>query len=178
MGIKKKKSLAPKPNENVYKLIEYIRKIDFNKEYNEIKEWLSLRPDTPAQLRDMLYDCESLANRAQVLVQHVKLERKKYELECNERLEILRSVALDFLESDKKEKDLKKQITNQMIEDRVLATEGSLYIDIIHKQNEMKSIEALIEDLATQIKNKEINMRKIFERENIRTPPQWMNKKR
>lgn len=178
MAIKKKNIIdVPEPNKNIYGLISYIKKIDFKKEFHEIKEWLQLKPTTAAQMEDMLMDTSNYSNRADILIEHVKLERKKYDLECEDRLELLRSTAIIYLEDQKKKKIITKSITNQMIEDRILATHSSVYFSIQEKKNEFESIEKIVESLKEQIKNKEINIRKIYEHESyLKQRPAWANK--
>jgi hypothetical protein len=167
----------PEPRVEVYNLRTYIYEIDFEEEFNNVKMWLQYKPKTPSQMEDVLYEAGNISNKSQLLIESIKLEEKKYELECRERLEILRSGALLKLEEEKKEKSLKKQITNQMIEDRVLADHSKLYIGIHQKQNELKSIRSLVENLYEQVKNKEVNVRKILESQSYhRLRPGWADK--
>lgn len=169
---------VPEPKEDVYKLKEYIYEINFEKEFESVKEWLQYKPTTPLQIEESLYSVSEISNKTQLLIEHIKLEEKRYELKSNERLEILRSNAIEALEEEKKEKNYKKQITNQMIEDRILAEYPSVYIGIKEKQNELKAIRHLIENVMEQVKNREVNLRKILDCQILhRGRFSWANKK-
>jgi len=168
----------PLPNyDSIFKPIAtYIHECDPQVEWPIVEKWLKTSPKTVPEALDMLNQQPDMMVRAMRLYLLAKREYVRFEIDWKDRTEILRSAARDFWENEKLA-GMRKQITNDMIEDWIIEHYGDTYSAMKMRLQDMKNTKDLLEKLSQQIEAREPSLRRIVERMDKNTPA-FLNPKR
>lgn len=166
----------PEIDERFKRIIEVRRNIIPMKEWEEIKAWLAEMPDTLVDIKNAVRQSAQMAARAKDLVSVTKTEFERYRIRYRARLEIMRSDAIVYWESEKKG-GLHKQITEQMIEDRIIAQWTDAYEDLQEKFISFETLYDSIKSLQETVVNKGVDLRKLLDSETRRPAslPTWID---
>lgn len=153
-------------------IAEYIDSADPMVEWSEIREWLAKKPKSLQEALDMSTGCADMAVRARKLHRRAKKELKTFEYELKDRTQILREQAREHWEQ-KKLDGMKKQITNDMIEDWILENFPDTYKTLMLRLEELKGTVSLLEEMSNQVANRAPDLRRAVDELGKRTPD-WM----
>lgn len=155
---------VPKPSEEFLRIKEVILKINIEEDWNEIKNWLSKEEKTIKEYKDSLIVAPSMIQKASNLKNLAISEYKLYKLSSRDRIQLWREEAIDYWEL-RKEHGLKKQITEAMIDDRIIENHNKLYCEIKENEIYLEKIVDTFENLEQTTIGKQVNLRKILSSE-------------
>lgn len=144
-------------------------------EWNVIREWLKSKYQSLAELKDLLRQEADMSVRAKNLYIQARKERKLFEIQYHDRMQIWRKISLQYWEK-KKDKGLHKQITERMIEDRIIEKYNDLYVELQTRRETIKNTEESLKTLSDQVTNRGHDLRKLLDTE-MRKPsmPSWID---
>jgi hypothetical protein len=157
-------------------IIHARRKIDPETEWSEIREWLAEKPTTIQGMREAVRTSADMAARANDLYDLTKIYYSRFRIEYRNRIQLWRRHALIYWESVKKG-GMKKQITEQMIEDQIIEEFTEEYADLQERMNEMETLKTSFKNLIDSVIAKGVDNRKLLESE-LRRPsstPNWFD---
>jgi hypothetical protein len=163
-----------------FKGVIYTRKeINVEEEWNDIRNWLEDKPETIQGMRDAVRKSADMAARAKDLYDLTKIAHEKFRIKYRERVQLWRMQAIGWWEGVKKNQELHKQITEQMIEDRIIEAHADDYADLQERMSEMDTLKSSFKALIDTVIAKGVDNRKLLESE-MRRPastPSWMDGK-
>lgn len=158
----------PKLNERFERIVTVVVDIDPESTWLEIREWIAKKPENALHLQSIIYEHAAIAEKAKRLYLVAKAERVDYEHKFKDRMQILRDDALGFWEGEKQNKKLTKQVTEQMIEDRIIAEHPVAYNELTTRLNNIKSVVEMFEELCNIVTARGVDLRKILDMESRR----------
>lgn len=168
----------PEPDPRYTGILEYIRNNDPRKEWDDIRAWLRETTSTISDTRSQIQKGADIEARAVALYTDAKAARGDYDDKFRDRIQIWKNEALLYWESEKKE-GLHKQITNDMIEDRIIEMHSDLYLSMKKKNRDLQLAVQTFEELKMNVSMKRADLRKMLESE-VKKPsnqlPDWMGK--
>lgn len=168
----------PEVDEDFKRIIEVRRNIDPKTEWTTIRNWIEEQPRTIQELRDAIRIAAHMTARATDLLHVTKIQRDKFRIKHTARIQLWRSEALLYWEAEK-EAGMRKQITEQMIEDRIIDQWEELYTELQTRLNEINTLYDSFKSLVSLVENKEIDLRKLLESEGKKPGyvPNWFGDK-
>lgn len=167
MKIKKIKSSnkdkLPNTSKKFKSINKYIENADPEEEWKKLQEWLNFKPKNVKEAIMLLNEQKQKSLEARRLALSAKKEHKRYERSFRDQTEILKSSARNYWEEQKK-KGMKKAITNDMIEDYIIANHNTTWNVLNERLEEIKSIRILTEKIADQVDDRAADLRKIIDR--------------
>lgn len=170
---------VPKPKalpdyDQRYKPIStYIVECDVEVEWKELREWIRQKAGTiPAALK-LLSERPDMSIRARRLSLVASRETKSFEIDWKDKTQVLRDAAREYWEQRKSE-GMRKQITNDMIDDWIIEHYGDTWKEMYLRLEDMKSVQKLIEHLSDQIDKRDADLRRIVDKLDQRNDaPAW-----
>jgi len=150
------------------RIIKVVVDIDPEEAWKEVKKWISTKPESSLHLRELLYDQANVAEKAKRLSLAAKMERERFERVFKDKMQILRDDALGFWEEEKNAKGLNKQITERMIEDRIIQEHWHAYDELNRRHASIKSLEEMFKELYEIVISRGVDLRKILDMESRR----------
>lgn len=171
--------LLPAPDPRFMKIREYKKETDPHEEWLLIKEWLEIAPEGVQEIRKALQLASDIEVRAKELHEESLVAKGNFDDQFRDRSQIWRKEALQYWEEEKKE-GLHKQITESMIEDRIIEEHSELYLELKKRKREIKSIAESMSAIFKNVINKRTDLRKLLESETRRPGalPGWTDGKR
>lgn len=157
-------------------VVEDIVRMDVKGTYDRLVKALRLGDGPlaePAVIRAALKDAESNAFEAGKLARFAKLEQERVDRLCNREMEILRTSARTELERERKEakKEATKgkeasagRITNQELDDKVMASWPDLYERLSARKDEAHAVRGTCENLYERWESRAATLRALNER--------------
>jgi len=179
---KQEKLNLPQPNplpdyDSRFKpIVEYIHTCEPSKEWPIVEAWLRKSPRDVNGALELLNQQPDMLVRAMRLFLLAKGEYIRFEIDWKDRTEILRSLAREAWELAKKD-GMKKQITNDMVEDWIIANYGETYREMKMRLQDMKNTRDLLEKLSQQVEAREPSLRRIVERMDYKKAPAFLTPK-
>lgn len=156
----------------------YTRKeIDVEVEWKEIREWLEETPTSIQGMRDAVRKSADMAARAKDLYDLTKIHHGEFRIKYRKRLQLWRMQSIAWWEGVKENQGLHKQITEQMIEDRIIEEHADDYAELQERMDEMDTLKSSFKALIDTAIAKGVDNRKLLESE-MRRPaatPNWMD---
>jgi hypothetical protein len=153
---------------------EHIREIDPIDEWNDIREYLEVKPELIQDIRAQVRDHADITTRAKNLALMANTEYEEFVLKYRDRKQLWRNAAMEHWQSEK-ERGLHKQITEQMLEDWMIENHSDLYMELQKRKLHLEEIRDRLKGLATQVSGKGQDLRKLLESETRRPAglPGW-----
>ena len=155
---------------------EHIMRADPSIEWRHIREWLEKIPRSLDQSIEMLAEQPGIAMRADRLLRLAKRELERFELDWKDATGAMRDLARDYWES-KKLKGMRKQITNDMIDDYIIENWGEKYKEMYLRLRDMKNTKEHIETMCGQVIDRAPDLRRLVDRysgKGSNSTPTWM----
>lgn len=170
--------VLPMPDERFMRIREYIKQIDPWKEWEKIRSWLNISPDSIQEIRKELQVAADMEARAKDLHEEAVIAKGNFDDQFRDRTQIWRKEALIYWEVEKKS-GLRKQITESMIEDRIIELHSELYLELKKRKREINSMVDTMEAMLKNVISKRTDLRKMLESETKRptSTPSWMDGK-
>jgi predicted RNase H-like nuclease (RuvC/YqgF family) len=157
-------------------IAQHIERANPMKEWEEIRAWLERTPKSLQDALEMSAQAANMAVRARKLHSRARNELKRFEYEYKDRTQILREQAREHWEK-KKLDGMKKQITNDMIEDWILENFPDTYKTLSLRLQELKGTVKLLEEMSEQVSNRAPDLRRAVDVLGNRrgsNEPDWM----
>jgi len=157
------------------KLILSRTKIDPEEEWNEIREWISSSPTSLNDIRESIKISADMIMRARDLYDMTSRTHKSFQLKCKARMQLWRYEAIKYWEA----LGVKKQTTEQMIEDYILDNYQGDYVDLQERANDIALLTDSFKALCENVYNKSVDLRKLLDSASRKNPttPNWMDNK-
>lgn len=168
--------VLPMPDERFMRIREHIKKIDPWKEWETIRSWLNISPEFIQEIRKELQVAADMEARAKDLHEEAVIAKGNFDDQFRDRTQIWRKEALIYWEVEKKS-GLRKQITESMIEDRIIELHSELYLELKKRKREIRSMVDTMEAMLKNVISKRTDLRKMLESETKRptSTPNWMD---
>lgn len=153
------------------------KKIDVEKEWTEIREWLSNNPKTIQDMREAVRQSADMAARAKDLYDLTKIHYDRFRIQYRQHIQLWRREAIAWWEYVKENQKIRKQITEQMIEDQMIEEHAEEYATLQDRMNEMETLKSSFHSLTETVISKGVDNRKLLESE-MRRPggsPNWFD---
>lgn len=153
------------------------KKIDVEKEWTEIREWLSNNPKTVQDMREAVRQSADMAARAKDLYDLTKIHYDRFRIQYRQHIQLWRREAIAWWEYVKENQKIRKQITEQMIEDQMIEEHAEEYATLQDRMNEMETLKSSFHSLTETVISKGVDNRKLLESE-MRRPggsPNWFD---
>lgn len=171
---------VPKPNplpeydQKFNPIHEHILKTDPKSEWEEISKWISQTPRNAEQAINMLSEQADMLMRASRLYILAKREYERFELAWKKETGVMRDLARDYWEIKKRE-GMRKQITNDMVDDFIIEHWGDTYTEMYMRLQDMKNTKELIEKMCAKVEDVAADCRRMIDRYSGKNPaPSWM----
>ena len=153
---------------------EHIQRTDVKREWPTIKAWLARIPQDMQTSLNLLGEQPGMSMRAKRLALLAKRELESFELDWKDRTAILRDVAREYWEA-KKKSGMRKQITNDMVDDWIIEHYGETWKKMYMRLRDMKNTAALIEQMSSQVDDRAADLRRFVEKFSQHKPkPSWL----
>lgn len=170
--------VLPEPDPRFMQIREYIKTVDPWKEWEVIREWLNIAPTGIHEIRRELQRAADMEARAKDLHEESSIAKGNFDDQFRDRSQIWRKESLIYWEEEKIA-GLHKQITESMIEDRIIELHSELYLELKKRKREINSMVNTMEAMLKNVINKRTDLRKMLESETRRpgATPGWMDGK-
>jgi len=153
---------------------EHIQRTDVKREWPEIRTWLATIPNDTQTSLELLGEQPDMSMRAKRLALLAKREYVRFELDWKDKTAILRDIAREYWET-KKKSGMRKQITNDMIDDWIIEHYGETWKEMYLRLCDMKNTAALIEQMSNQVDDRAADLRRFVEKHSQHKPkPTWL----
>jgi hypothetical protein len=155
---------------------EHITKADPAVEWKVIRKWLETIPKGLDGSLEMLSEQPNMTMRADRLLRLAKRELEQFELDWKDATSPMRALARDYWETMKKA-GMRKQITNDMIDDYIIENWGSTYKKMYLRLRDMKNTKEHIETMCGQVIDRAADLRRMvdqFSGKGKGSSPAWM----
>lgn len=168
--------VLPEPDPRFMHIRERIRTIDPWKEWETIREWLNIAPAGIHEIRRELQRAADMEARSKDLHEEASIAKGNFDDQFRDRSQIWRKESLIYWEEEKIA-GLHKQITESMIEDRIIELHSELYLELKKRKREINSMVNTMEAMLKNVINKRTDLRKMLESETRRpgATPGWMD---
>lgn len=141
----------------------YVVECEPDLEWPKIKQWIKRKPLSLRDSMEMLAVQPDMAIRARRLALLAKKEYERFTLDFKERTGVLRDLALEYWE-ERKRKGMRKQITNEMIDDWIVEHYGDTWTEMKMRLRDMENAQKLLEQLSDQVINRAPDLRKMIDK--------------
>jgi hypothetical protein len=154
---------------------EHITKADPATEWRIIRDWLEKIPKSLDASIEMLAEQPNMVMRADRLLRLAKRELEQFELDWKDSTGPMRELARDHWEMRKKA-GMRKQITNDMIDDYIIEKWGSTYKEMYLRLRDMKNTKEHIETMCGQVIDRAADLRRMVDKYSGKggPAPAWM----
>jgi len=158
---------------------KYVVECDPDTEWPMLKKWIKRKPLSLKDAMEMLAEQPDMAMRARRLALLAKKELERFTLDFKERTGVLRDMAIDYWE-ERKRQGMRKQITNEMIDDWVVENYGDTWTEMKMRVRDMKNAARLLEQLSEQVITRAPDLRKMIDKfaEKTADPTWFTNQKK
>ena len=169
----------PKYDEKFNPIHEYVVECDPDIEWTLLKKWIKRKPLSLKDAMEMLAVQPDMAMRAKRLSLLAKKELERFTLDYKERTGVLRDLAIEHWE-ERKRQGMRKQITNEMIEDWVVENYGDTWTEMKMRVRDMKNAARLLDQLSEQVITRAPDLRKMIDKfaEKTADPTWFTNQKK
>jgi len=144
-------------------VVEHITTCDPAVEWPIIRDWLRQQPRSLHTAMEMLVEQADMAMRSKRLYLFAKQELERFELDWKDNTGILRDAAREHWEL-KKDAGMRKQITNDMIDDWIIENYGDTWKEMVLRLRDMKNTVAILEHLHKQVEDRAPDLRRLIEK--------------
>lgn len=153
---------------------EHIQRTDVGREWPAIKAWLARIPRDLQTSIDLLGEQPDMSMRAKRIALLARRELERFELDWKDKTAILRDLARQYWE-EKKKGGMRKQITNDMVDDWIIEHYGETWTEMYMRLRDMKNTAALLDQMSTQVDDRAADLRRFVEKFSQSKPkPTWM----
>jgi hypothetical protein len=145
-------------------------------EWEEIRKWINTVPKSLNETTTMLSEQPNMTMRADRLLRLAKRELERFELDWKDATGAMRDLARDYWESRKKA-GMRKQITNDMVDDYIIEKWGSTYKEMYMRLRDMKNTKEHIETMCGQVIDRAADLRRMIDQlsgKGNKPAPAWM----
>lgn len=155
---------------------KHIMDVDPEKEWVVIRAWIERTPKSLNESLEMLSEQPDMVMRADRLLRMAKRELERFELDWKDATGAMRDLARDYWESRKKA-GMRKQITNDMVDDYIIEKWGGVYKEMYMRLRDMKNTKEHIETMCGQVIDRAADLRRMidqFSGKGKGPAPAWM----